>query len=104
MRELPPPRRNVDELYRERHALQVRAGIGGLWARLLGAFRGAELGVAERQLLADDASPGEARRVGEGMSRARRTAAASSAIISTETGPSGIAVRAAPRLSKAVRR
>jgi len=36
------------------------------------------------------------------MSRARRTAAASSAIDSTVDGPSGIAVRPAPRLSKAV--
>ena len=37
-----------------------------------------------------------------GMSRPRRTAAASSAIASTVDGPSGIAVRPAPRLSNAV--
>jgi hypothetical protein len=40
----------------------------------------------------------------EGTSSARRTWAASSAISSAETGPSGMAVRPAPRLSKAVRR
>src|ERR687893_185286 len=40
----------------------------------------------------------------ERMSSARRTPAASSAIVATETGPSGIAVRPAPRLSNAVSR
>jgi len=40
----------------------------------------------------------------KGMSSARRTAAASSAIISTVAGPSGIRVRPAPRLSNAVSR
>src|SRR4051794_8264769 len=40
----------------------------------------------------------------EDTSSARRTAAASSAIASTETGASGIAVRPATRLSNAVRR
>ncbi len=38
----------------------------------------------------------------EGTSSPRRTPAASFAIASTETGPSGIAVRPAPRLSNAV--
>jgi hypothetical protein len=40
----------------------------------------------------------------EGTSSARRTPAASSAMASTVTGPLGMAVRPAPRLSKAVRR
>jgi hypothetical protein len=40
----------------------------------------------------------------EGTASARRTAAASSAIITTESGRSGIAVRPAPRLSKAIKR
>jgi hypothetical protein len=63
-----------------------------------------QLGVPEGQLLGDDAAAGEAGPWVEGTSSARRTAAASSAISSAETGRSGMAVRPAPRLSKAVRR
>ena len=39
-----------------------------------------------------------------GISSARRSAAASSAIVAGESGPLGNGVRPAPRLSKAVRR
>ena len=62
-----------------------------------------QLRMPQRQLLADDAAAGEAGHVGgrDAQTR-RRTAAASSAIASTVDGPSGIAVRPAPRLSKAV--
>jgi hypothetical protein len=62
-----------------------------------------ELGVAERQLLGDDAAAREASDVGGGHVEPTKDAGAV-AISSTETRAPGMAVRPAPRLSKAVRR
>lgn len=60
--------------------------------------------VPKRELLGDDAAAGEAGHVRGRISSVRSTLAASSAIASTVSGLSGIGVRPAPRLSKAVRR